>query len=203
MWKKVFTQITLVFLVIFIILYTYKTYFKNKDSIKINQINNSQKKTVIDSKDKQLEQIDESSNLVQNLKYVSKDILGNEYIISSKSSELNLDGIDIINMNDVNAKITMINKDPLFITSKYAIYNNENYETTFVNNVVITYLDNIITSEKLTISIVNNFAKVSEEVIYQNTNVKLEADIIEIDLITKNSKIFMIDKNKKIKIINK
>ena len=74
MWKKVFTQITLVFLVIFIILYTYKTYFKNKDSIKINQINNSQKKTVIDSKDKQLEQIDESSNLVQNLKYVSKDI---------------------------------------------------------------------------------------------------------------------------------
>ena len=203
MWKKVFTQITLVFLVIFIILYTYKTYFKNKDSIKINQINNSQKKTVIDSKDKQLEQIDESSNLVQNLKYVSKDILGNEYIISSKSSELSLDGIDIINMNDVNAKITMINKDPLFITSKYAIYNNENYETTFVNNVVITYLDNIITSEKLTISIVNNFAKVSEEVIYQNTNVKLEADIIEIDLITKNSKIFMIDENKKIKIINK
>ena len=201
MWKKVFTQITLVFLVIFIILYTYKTYFKNKDSIKINQINNSQKKTVIDSKDKQLEQIDESSNLVQNLKYVSKDILGNEYIISSKSSELSLDGIDIINMNDVNAKITMINKDPLFITSKYAIYNNENYETTFVNNVVITYLDNIITSEKLTISIVNNFAKVSEEVIYQNTNVKLEADIIEIDLITKNSKIFMIDK--KIKITNK
>ena len=201
MWKKVFTQITLVFLVIFIILYTYKTYFKNKDSIKINQINNSQKKTVIDSKDKQLEQIDESSNLVQNLKYVSKDILGNEYIISSKSSELSLDGIDIINMNDVNAKITMINKDPLFITSKYAIYNNENYETTFVNNVVITYLDNIITSEKLTVSIVNNFAKVSEEVIYQNTNVKLEADIIEIDLITKNSKIFMIDK--KIKITNK
>ena len=203
MWKKVFTQITLVFLVIFIILYTYKTYFKNKDSIKINQINNSQKKTVIDSKDKQLEQIDESSNLVQNLKYVSKDILGNEYIISSKSSELSLDGIDIINMNDVNAKITMINKDPLFITSKYAIYNNENYETTFVNNVVITYLDNIITSEKLTVSIVNNFAKVSEEVIYQNTNVKLEADIIEIDLITKNSKIFMIDKNKKVMVLNK
>jgi len=203
MWKKVSIQITLVFLVIFLILYTYKTYFKNKDSIKINQINNSQKKTVIDSKDKRLERIDESSNLVQNLKYVSKDILGNEYIISSKSSELNLDGINIINMNAVNAKITMINKDPLFITSKYAIYNNENYETTFVNNVVITYLDNIITSEKLTISIVNNFAKVSEEVIYQNTNVKLEADIIEIDLITKNSKIFMIDKNKKIKIINK
>ncbi len=203
MWKKVSIQITLVFLVIFLILYTYKTYFKNKDSIKINQINNSQKETVIDSKDKQLERIDESSNLVQNLKYVSKDILGNEYIISSKSSELNLDGINIINMNGVNAKITMINKDPLFITSKYAIYNNENYETTFVNNVVITYLDNIITSEKLTISIVNNFAKVSEEVIYQNTNVKLEADIIEIDLITKNSKIFMIDKNKKIKIINK
>ena len=34
-------------------------------------------------------------------------------------------------------------------------------------------------------------------------NVKLEADTIEIDLITKNSKIFMTEENKKIKIINK
>jgi hypothetical protein len=71
------------------------------------------------------------------------------------------------------------------------------------NKELIIYLDSIIYSEKLNISFVNNFAKVSEEVIFHNQEVRLEADIIEIDLITKNSKIFMIDKNKKIKIINK
>ena len=100
-------------------------------------------------------------------------------------------------------KITMLNEEPFFITSKYATYNNINYETTFFNKVKINYLDNIINSEKFSISITNNFAKVSENVIYQNKEVKLEADTIEIDLITKNSKIFMTEKNKKIKIIKK
>ena len=73
----------------------------------------------------------------------------------------------------------------------------------FFDEVEINYLDNIINSEKFNISIADNFAKVSEDVIYQNQGVMLEADTIEIDLITKNSKIFMNDKNKKIKIINK
>jgi len=203
MWTKVSIQITLFFLIIFLIFYTYKAYFKSKSSITINQINNSQKETIIDSKNKHLEQVEEGYDLIKNLKYVSKDILGNEYIITSKFSEIDLKGINIINMKDVNAKITMTNKEPLFVKSKYATYNNENYETTFFNKVVINYLDNIINSEKFNISVVDNFAKVSEKVIFQNQNVKLEADIIEIDLITKNSKIFMINENKKIKIINK
>ena len=203
MWKKVSVQIILIFLIIFLIFYIYKTYFKSKDSSKINQINNSQKEILIDSKDKQLEPIDQNSNLIKDLKYVSKDALGNKYVITSKYSELNLESVNIINMKDVTAKITMINKEPLFVTSKYATYNNENYETTFFNKVLIKYHDSIINSEKFNISIVNNFAKVSEEVIFQNQEVRLEADIIEIDLITKNSKIFMIDENKKIKIINK
>ena len=96
-----------------------------------------------------------------------------------------------------------INKEPIFITSKYAKYNNATYETIFFDNVKINFLDNTINSEKFTISVANNFAKVSQNVVYQNKEVKLEADTIEIDLITKNSKIFMTKENKKIKIINK
>jgi len=203
MWKKIFIQIILFFLVILLVFYAYNTYFKSKDNIKINQTNSSPKENIKHFKDEALEKVEKSSNLFKNLKYVSKDTLGNEYIIVSAYSELNLGSSNIINMKDVNAKIITIDKEPVFITSKYATYNNINYETSFFNNVVINYLDNIIFSEKLDVSIVNNFAKVSEDVIYQNQNVKLEADIIEIDLITKNSRIFMIEKNKKIKIINK
>jgi hypothetical protein len=203
MWKKISIQIILFLLIIFLIFFTYKFYFKSEENTRVNKINDSQEEITINSKDTLLKKSVEDSNLIKDLKYVSRDILGNEYIINSMYSELNLESANIINMEGVNAKITMLNKEPLFVTSKFAIYNNESYETIFFDSVVINYLDNIINSEKFEISIKNNFANVSEKVIYQNQNIKLEADIIEIDLITKNSKIFMTDENKKIKIINK
>jgi lipopolysaccharide assembly outer membrane protein LptD (OstA) len=141
--------------------------------------------------------------LIKNLSYFSKDNLGTEYIIESKYSELNLDNVDIISMENVSAKITMVNSKPIYITSNFAKYNNENYETTFTDNVLIVYLDNKIRCEKFYISIENNIANVTDNVIYENPKGKLIADTIEIDLITKNSKIFMIDKNKKVMVLNK
>lgn len=205
MWKKNFIQIILFLLIIFLIFFVYKIYFKSEEDFKVNKTDNSQE-NIINSAGTQLKEAKEAKevpNLIKNLKYVSKDISGNEYIINSRYSALNLEKTNIINMEDVNAKITILNKEPLFVTSKFATYNNESYETVFFENVVINYLDSTINSEKFKISIKDNFAQVSEKVIYQNLNIRLEADIIEIDLITKNSKIFMIDKNKKIKIINK
>ena len=203
MWKKVSIQIILLLLSIFLILFTYKIYFKSEENTFTDKNNTSQEESRISVDNLELEKIDEDSNLVKNLKYISKDTIGNEYIITSKYSEINLENASMINMQDVSAKITMLNKEPFFVTSKYATYNNINYETTFFNKVEINYLDNIINSEKFAISIANNFAKVSQNVIYQNKDVKLEADTIEIDLITKNSKIFMTEENKKITIINK
>tara|TARA_B100001142_G_scaffold321594_1_gene368505 strand:+ start:1518 stop:2147 length:630 start_codon:yes stop_codon:yes gene_type:complete len=209
MWKKISIQIFLLLLVIFLIFIVYKIYFKTEENIKLNKADDYNEKIIISSDNKlpkelkKNQEVEEDSNLVKNLKYVSKDILGNEYIITSKYSELNLESVNIINMREVSAKITMLDREPLFVTSEFAKYNNKSYETTFFGNVVINYLDNLVNSEKFNISIENNFANVSEDVIYQNRNVKLEADRIEIDLITKNSKIFMFDENKKVKIINK
>ena len=48
----------------------------------------------------------------------------------------------------------------------------------------------------------NNLATLTNNITYKNLNTTLQADKIEIDLITKNSKIFMKNKNKKVKIIN-
>ena len=212
MWKKISIQLILLSIVFFSIYYVYKFYFKTKDNIKIDQsdivqnkssddINNN--KSNFDIDDKTNTDIDNQNNLIKNLSYFSKDNLGNEYIIESKYSELNLDNVDIISMEDVSAKIIMVNSKPIYITSNFAKYNNENYETTFTDNVLIVYLDNKIRCEKFYISIENNFANVTDNVIYENPKGKLIADTIEIDLITKNSKIFMIDKNKKVMVLNK
>ena len=212
MWKKISIQLILLSIVFFSISYVYKFYFKTKDNIKIDQsdivqnkssdnINNN--KSNFDIDDKTNTDIDNQNNLIKNLSYFSKDNLGNEYIIESKYSELNLDNVDIISMENVSAKIIMVNSEPIYVTSNFAKYNNENYETTFTDNVLIVYLDNKIRCEKFHISIKNNFANVTDNVIYENPKGKLIADTIEIDLITKNSKIFMIDKNKKVMVLNK
>ena len=204
MWKKISIQLILLSIVFFSIFYVYKFYFKTKDNIKIDQSDIVQNNSSDDiNNNKSNFDIDNQNNLIKNLSYFSKDNLGNEYIIESKYSELNLDNVDIISMENVSAKIIMANSKPIYVTSNFAKYNNENYETTFTDNVLIVYLDNKIRCEKFYISIENNFANVTDNVIYENPNGILIADTIEIDLITKNSKIFMIDKNKKVMVLNK
>ena len=204
MWKKISIQLILLSIVFFSIFYVYKFYFKTKDNIKIDQSDIVQNNSSDDINNNKSDfDIDNQNNLIKNLSYFSKDNLGNEFIIESKNSELNLDNLDIISMENVSAKIIMVNSEPIYVTSNLAKYNNENYETTFTDNVLIVYLDNKIRCEKFYISIKNNFANVTDNVIYENPKGKLIADTIEIDLITKNSKIFMIDKNKKVMLLNK
>ena len=204
MWKKISIQLILLSIVFFSFFYVYKFYFKTKDNIKIDQSDIVQNNSSDDiNNNKSNLDIDNQNNLIKNLSYFSKDNLGNEYIIESKYSELNLDNVDIISMESVSAKIIMANSKPIYVTSNFAKYNNENYETTFTDNVLIVYLDNKIRCEKFHISIKNNFANVTDNVIYENPKGKLIADTIEIDLITKNSKIFMIDENKKVMVLNK
>ena len=204
MWKKISIQLILLSIVFFSIYYVYKFYFKTKDNIKIDQSDIVQNNSSDDINNNKSDfDIDNQNNLIKNLSYFSKDNLGNEYIIESKYSELNLDNVDIISMENVSAKIIMVNSKPIYVTSNFAKYNNENYETTFTDNVLIVYLDNKIRCEKFYISIENNLANVTDNVIYENPKGKLIADTIEIDLITKNSKIFMIDKNKKVMVLNK
>ena len=212
MWKKISIQLILLSIVFFSIFYVYKFYFTTKDSIKINQSDIVQNKSSDDinnnkssfaKNDKPDVDEDKENNLIKNLSYFSKDNLGTEYIIESEYSELNLDNVDVISMKSVSAKIIMADSEPIYITSNFAKYNNENFETTFTDNVLIIYLDNKITCEKFYISIENNIANVTDNVIYENPKGKLIADTIKIDLITKNSKIFMNDKNKKVMVLNK
>ena len=214
MWKKISIQLILFSLALFVIFFAYKVYINPKNNIETENVEltkpkNNEKIDFIESKnDKKkanaLDDVEENeTSLIKNLKYISKDAIGNEYVIESKFSEISQSNDNIINMRQVNAEIIMVNSEPIFITSDFAIYNNENYETIFSGNVVINHIDNKITCENFSISIENNLAYVSENVIFENSKGKLIADTIEIDLITKNSKIFMNDKNKKVIVLNK
>ena len=196
MYKKIFIQILLILIVLIIIgsIFYYYLFDQKKivESLK-------KKETTQISTDKNDESV--TSSIIENIKYVSQDNEGNEYEIIAKKGEMNISSPEVIYMTDVSAIIKMKNLTSIYINSDYAIYNSQNYDTTFTNNVIINYITHKITGEKLDLSFQSNMAIMSKNVIYKNINTVLNADRLEIDLITKNSRIFMEDKYEKIKIL--
>ena len=185
----------LIQLLLFIILAsstaTYYYFYKNnKTNANVNKINNNNELSI----DKN------SSNLIKSISYTSTDNLGNEFIIKSETGKISIDNPNIVYMTNVEAIINLINSDPIIIKSNYAKYNKINYETNFEEDILLTYQDHRITSQNLDLSFENNLATIYNKIVYDNNNVKISADILEIDLITKNSKIFMDNEYKKIKI---
>ena len=185
----------LIQLLLFIILAstsaTYYYFYKNnKTNTNVNKINNNNEISI----DKN------SSNLIKNISYASTDNLGNKFIIKSETGEISIDNPSIVYMTNVEAIINLINSDPIIIKANHAKYNKINYETNFKEDILLTYQAHRITSQNLDLSFENNLATIYNKIVYDNNNVKISADILEIDLITKNSKIFMNNEYKKIKI---
>jgi len=187
--KKTYLQFFL-FAIIIILTYSfYKTYFNQEPISKVPR--NIKDEGVSENK----------SNVIHNIEYNTKDDAGNSYIIKSKKGELNLEDPDLILMKGVTAVISMVNSTPIKIYSDNAIYNKSNYNTSFYDNVLVNYMVHNIASDNLDLLLEKNLATFSNNIIYKNLNTELEADKIEIDLITKKSKIFMDNKSKKVKIV--
>ena len=144
-----------------------------------------------------------NTNLLENLKYVAKDKDGNEYIITAAEGEIDLNYSDVIFLKNVKSQIKLVNSDNISITSDFGKYNASNYDTIFSKNVVITYLDNKITGEYLDFSYLENRIIISKNIVFKSKENILKADVIKIDTKTKNSKISMYDKAKKVNIRDK
>ena len=188
MQKKIIIQVFLFLLIIIISVIFFKFYFKPTNLTKEydSKINNS---------------YSNQNNLMSNIKYVAADKIGNEYIVQSKLAEFDLNQPNLILMEDVNGVIQFTNSSPILISSDKAIYNKLNHDTKFFENVLAVYDDHKISSQNLELFFDKNLASISKKIIYKNLNTELRADRIEIDLVTKNSKILMDKKTKKVKVI--
>ena len=135
-----------------------------------------------------------NSNIIKDIKYSSKDIEGNEYIILADEGEIDLANSHIIFLKYVRASINLIkNNETITIVSKFGKYNTLDYDTIFSKNVKIEYQNNKIISDYLDFSMRKNLLIISKNVVYTNPTNILKADVVEIDTITKNTKIFMHD----------
>ena len=141
-----------------------------------------------------------NSNIINNVSYNTKDANGNEYIIRAIKGQIDLENPNILYLTEVEAIIILANSENINIKSDYGKYNSDNFDTIFSKNVLINYLDNIITGEYLDFSLDRNSMIVSKKVIYTNSKNILEADVVNINLKTKDTKIFMYDKKEKVNI---
>ena len=144
-----------------------------------------------------------SSNIIENVYYSSKDARGNEYIIEASKGEIDYNNSNVVFLSNVKGLIRLISKNNITITSEYGKYNTDNFDTIFSKNVIINYQDNKIVGEYLDFSIKRNSMIISKQVVYTNLENILKADIVEIDIDTKNTKIFMFKNNEKVNIKNR
>tara|TARA_X000000368_G_C22882088_1_gene645762 strand:- start:113 stop:688 length:576 start_codon:yes stop_codon:yes gene_type:complete len=154
----------------------------------------------IEIPEEKLEDISSNSNILENVRYVSRDTKGNEYIITAKTGEIDYSEPNIIFLKNVDALINLTNTNTIEITSDYGKYNNSNFDTIFSKNVIVKYLDNKINGEYLDFSTTRETMIISKNVIYTNFENILKADVVEIDIETKDTKIFMYDKNEQVNI---
>ena len=147
------------------------------------------------------EKIEEKSfatNIIQNVKYSSKDIRGNEYIITAKQGEIDIDNNSVIFLKGVKATIILDNLNKIFISSDFGKYNINNFDTIFNDNILINYLQNNIQGGYLDFSLQRNSMIISDNVVFSDNNNLLKTDVVEIDIESKNTKFYMYDKNHKV-----
>jgi len=191
MRKNIIIQIALFLTFLFIIIFFFYKYFFLKKEI-INLTNKNSNNTVVESQ----------NNLIKNLEYLSTDKNGNKYLITAEYGEISAAGGGDILMTNVIAQIDLFKKDTIYLSSDFAKYNTLTLDTNFNKDVVLEYTGHKINSENIDLSFEENFAWIYNNVVYKSSINKLFADRLEIDLLTKDSKIFMYD-DKKLKITGK
>ena len=194
--KKKIVLGTSFLIVIFSVLYFFYTKLNyEKNFVEI------EKKNLIDKENIELvEEKIESSNIIEDVSYSAKDAKGNEYFLKASEGTIDQSESNFIFLKSVSAIINLKNYKLIEISSDFGKYDINNYDTIFSKNVMITYLDNIITGDYLDFSWDKNLMLISRDVILKNNENLLLADVIEMDIKKKDIKIFMYEDNKKVNI---
>ena len=182
-----------------IVVISYLTFlYLNKNEIS-KSVDSTELKTI--KKTQINEQIADSqiSNKILDLAYKSSDDKGNIYEINSVSGSIEDKNENVLLLEEVTAKIIIKNYGTFLIESGKAKYNKVNLNTHFFSNVNLYYLNHSIKSEDLFLKYIDKEIKISNNVVYKNQNNRLKADEIDLDMITKTSKIYMKDEKNKVK----
>ena len=210
MGKKTLIQISLlIFLILLSYLVVNKYFFKTNSTQQITKKNIDQVNTDDDLKNKQ--------DLIKNIKYTSNNAAGDIYELIADYGESNSENPNLMYLTNVKGKVIFKdeNKPSIILISKFADFNTVSFETTFKEKVKITRQDEVITGDRLYLVLDNeeknsndlsripeeeNLIRMSDNIFFKKPGYTLKADVLEIDLTTKNTKIYMNNELKKVMI---
>tara|TARA_Y100001935_G_C17203026_1_gene456027 strand:- start:41 stop:619 length:579 start_codon:yes stop_codon:yes gene_type:complete len=184
MSSKSLIQSGIILVITMIIFFIYIFFFINKEK---DIINESKISNNIDNK-------------ILELKYNVFDEEGNSYNIESESGKVSEKDKNILILQKVIGVIKIKDSEDMIILSDFAKYNKITFDTYFYENVKLTHEAHLINSDSLFLNYVEKNINIENNVVYQGNNNKLLADMVEIDLVSKFSKIYMLDEVSKIKV---
>ncbi len=196
MSKSIIYQTLISLIIVLILFYTYFAFFYKKNELSLKNIKNEMSQTQdVNS---------QVGNKIDDIYYISTDKNGNSYEIIAESGMVDEKSLEIIKLKNVKAVISIKNSGVVYISAINAIYNRDNLNTYFYDEAKLNFKKHLITSDNIDMNYVKKNIKIAGDVKYLNDNNLLNADIIEMNMVTKISKIYMKNKNKKVtaKIFN-
>ena len=166
-------------------------YSENDDK----SLNNSQKKEIVQNNI--LEQnIDneEIKNLTKEIEYITSNKNGDVFKIRAKYGKSNLKNANVLDLKYVNGEILSDKRSTIYVSSDLANYNYTNQNSKFYKDVVIKYDNKTITCDKLDLMISENIALAYSNVVVKDDKSIMKAQIITLDIITKDININSEDK---------
>ena len=173
------------------------TYYSNK---KQNEIADSDQNEMIKAMEKNVETSKEISNVIEDVTYNGTDNRGTFFKLNAKVAEVYKDKPSLSNMKIVKAIISLKDGRNIHIKSDVCIYDRSTNDAKFSGNVLVTELNNKITSENLDLIMSENLITIYNNVKYNGEKGFLIADKVDIDILRNTSNIFMFDKKNKVKV---
>jgi lipopolysaccharide assembly outer membrane protein LptD (OstA) len=171
-------HLLILFFMILILFYFYKKFYEKETKIDLKSY-----EPLKENLEEKILAVED--NLITNLNYFSKDINDNQYIIkadfgyTTKRSE-------IIEMTNPTAKIIFNDGSIITVAAKKALYNQQNYNSNFIENVKIRYNDKMVTANKMDLDFISNNVKIYGDILYKDFSRTLSSEYLDIDLITKD-----------------
>ena len=198
MTRSHFIQFGIIVLIILLIYFTYS--YINKSRKDSNIVEKTELNKLVEKKISKNEETFDK-NVISELSYKSLDDSGNVYEINSDSGTIQENDKSTLLLKNVKANILVYGHGTVYIFSDNALYNKVSLDTHFYENVNLIYQDHDIKSDDLFLKYSDKKVKISNNVYYESENSKLIADEVTMNLLNKVSKIYMTNKNKKVKAI--
>ena len=131
-------QISLLFLGIIIIFYTY--FVKERENLTQESLKSKINNEILSQ--------DADKDVFINVQYSGLDLNGNRYIIKSEKAFNNDENPNIVNMENVTSFFYFKDETTLKIISDTAIYNNNSLDMKFDGNIKATYMESRLFAQK-------------------------------------------------------